>query len=75
MRELIDVRDFIQANYTPYEGDASFLTGPTDRTRAVRAKVGSLFLEERARGILDVDVTTPRRSPRMRPVGSAGTAN
>ncbi|MFF3448316.1 formate C-acetyltransferase [Streptomyces sp. NPDC002667] len=58
-RELIDVRDFIQANYTPYEGDASFLAGPTDRTRAVWAKVGSLFPEERARGILDVDVTTP----------------
>ncbi|MFF3201067.1 formate C-acetyltransferase [Streptomyces sp. NPDC002962] len=58
-RELIDVRDFIQANYTPYEGDASFLTGPTDRTRAVWAKVGSLFPEERARGILDVDAATP----------------
>ncbi|MDW4911083.1 formate C-acetyltransferase [Streptomyces sp. ADMS] len=57
--ELIDVRDFIQANYTPYEGDASFLTGPTDRTRAVWEKVSSLFPEERARGILDVDVTTP----------------
>ncbi|WP_062643513.1 formate C-acetyltransferase [Streptomyces maremycinicus] len=58
-RELIDVRDFIQANYTPYEGDASFLTGPTDRTRAVWEKVGSLFPEERARGILDVDPATP----------------
>lgn len=58
-RELIDVRDFIQANYTPYEGDAAFLTGPTDRTRAVWEKVGALFPEERARGILDVDVTTP----------------
>ncbi|KUN86411.1 formate C-acetyltransferase [Streptomyces griseoruber] len=58
-RELIDVRDFIQANYTPYEGDASFLTGPTDRTRAVWEKVASLFPEERARGILDVDATTP----------------
>ncbi|WP_416981898.1 formate C-acetyltransferase [Streptomyces sp. T028] len=58
-RELIDVRDFIQANYVPYEGDASFLSGPTDRTRAVWEKVASLFPEERARGILDVDVTTP----------------
>ncbi|WP_329281850.1 formate C-acetyltransferase [Streptomyces sp. NBC_01451] len=58
-RDLIDVRDFIQANYTPYEGDASFLTGSTDRTRAVWEKVSSLFPEERARGILDVDVTTP----------------
>ncbi|MFJ1967342.1 formate C-acetyltransferase [Streptomyces sp. NPDC087903] len=58
-RELIDVRDFIQANYTPYQGDASFLTGPTDRTRAVWEKVSSLFPEERARGILDVDAATP----------------
>ncbi|MEW2048040.1 formate C-acetyltransferase [Streptomyces sp. NPDC005476] len=58
-RELIDVRDFIQANYTPYEGDASFLTRATDRTRAVWERVGSLFPEERARGILDVDSTTP----------------
>ncbi|MGW3652577.1 formate C-acetyltransferase [Streptomyces sp. NPDC000878] len=58
-RELIDVRDFIQANYTPYEGDASFLRGPTDRTRAVWEKVSSLFPEERARGILDVDTATP----------------
>lgn len=30
--EHIDVRDFIQRNYTPYEGDASFLSGPTDKT-------------------------------------------
>ena len=58
-RERIDVRDFIQANYTPYEGDAAFLTGPTDRTRAVWEKVSALFPEERARGILDVDTATP----------------
>ncbi|KOV62224.1 formate acetyltransferase [Streptomyces sp. NRRL WC-3618] len=57
--ELIDVRDFIQANYTPYEGDASFLTGATARTRAVWERVGALFPEERARGILDVDTATP----------------
>ncbi|MCX5563118.1 hypothetical protein [Streptomyces sp. NBC_00038] len=31
-RERIDVRDFIQANYMPYEGDSAFLTGPTDRS-------------------------------------------
>lgn len=37
-RERVDVRDFVQANYTPYEGDASFLAGPTDRTRAVWEK-------------------------------------
>ncbi|MFE6828442.1 formate C-acetyltransferase [Streptomyces sp. NPDC057690] len=58
-RELIDVRDFIQANYAPYEGDASFLTGATARTRAVWERVGALFPQERARGILDVDAATP----------------
>ncbi|QOV34675.1 formate C-acetyltransferase [Streptomyces ferrugineus] len=58
-RERVDVRGFIQDNYTPYEGDASFLTGPTDRTRAVWEKVSALFPQERARGILDVDTATP----------------
>lgn len=58
-RERIDVRDFIQANYTPYEGDSSFLAGPTGRTRAVWGKVGALFPEERRRGVLDVDGATP----------------
>jgi formate C-acetyltransferase len=57
--EHVDVRDFIQANYTPYEGDAAFLTGPTDRTRTVWDKVSALFPEERRRGILDVDPATP----------------
>ena len=55
----VDVRDFIQANYTPYEGDSAFLTGPTDRTRAVWEKVSALFPEERRRGILDVDTAIP----------------
>ncbi|MET7695713.1 formate C-acetyltransferase [Streptomyces sp. NPDC005483] len=58
-RTHIDVRDFVQANYTPYEGDASFLTGPTERTRSVWRKVSALFPEERRRGILDVDTATP----------------
>ncbi|KAF5990758.1 formate C-acetyltransferase [Streptomyces sp. WAC00263] len=58
-RECVDVRDFIQANYTPYEGDAAFLAGPTDRTRTVWEKVSALFPEERRRGILDVDTATP----------------
>ncbi|GHF36438.1 formate acetyltransferase [Streptomyces griseosporeus] len=58
-RERIDVRDFVQATYTPYEGDASFLTGPTRRTRAVWEKVSALFPEERRRGIHDVDPATP----------------
>ncbi|MFJ9898315.1 formate C-acetyltransferase [Streptomyces sp. NPDC091280] len=58
-RERIEVRDFIQANFTPYEGDATFLSGPTGRTRAVWEKVGALFPEERRKGILDVDTATP----------------
>ncbi|MFI0966293.1 formate C-acetyltransferase [Streptomyces sp. NPDC021080] len=58
-RERIDVRDFIQANYTPYEGDAAFLTGPTERTRTVWGEVSALFPEERRKGILDVDTATP----------------
>ena len=52
-RDRIDVRDFIQANYTPYEGNSAFLTGPTERTRAVWNKVSALFPEERRRGILE----------------------
>ncbi|MEN8654258.1 formate C-acetyltransferase [Streptomyces sp. 21So2-11] len=58
-RERIDVRDFIQANYTPYEGGSDFLTGPTERTLAVWGKVTALFPEERRKGILDVDTATP----------------
>ncbi|WP_189839226.1 formate C-acetyltransferase [Streptomyces umbrinus] len=58
-RDQIDVRDFIQANYTPYAGDAGFLVGPTDRTRGVWGKVSALFPEERRRGIFDVDTATP----------------
>ncbi|WP_314225047.1 formate C-acetyltransferase [Streptomyces zaehneri] len=66
-RERIDVRDFIQANYTPYEGDAAFLAGPTERTRAVWEKVSSLFPEERRRGILDVDPGNPSTITSHRP--------
>ncbi|MBB2747228.1 pyruvate formate lyase family protein [Microbispora sp. NBRC 16548] len=63
----MDVRDFIQANYTPYEGDESFLTGPTERTRAVWAEVSDLFPEERRRGVYDVDTTTPSSITAHRP--------
>lgn len=58
-RERIDVRAFIQDNYTPYEGDESFLAGATGRTRAVWAKITELLPEERRRGVYDVDVTKP----------------
>ncbi|WP_215796347.1 formate C-acetyltransferase [Paludibacterium paludis] len=52
--QRIDVRGFIQSNYRPYEGDAAFLAGATERTRAVWAKLEELFREERARGVLAV---------------------
>ncbi len=58
-RDAIDVRDFVQRNYTPYEGDASFLAGPTERTTSVWAKLSEMFPEEREKGVYDVDATTP----------------
>jgi formate C-acetyltransferase len=58
-QDRVDVRDFIQRNYTPYEGDASFLAGPTARTTHVWDTVSALFPEERAKGVYDVDAHTP----------------
>jgi formate C-acetyltransferase len=56
----IDVRDFIHRNLRPYEGDASFLEGPTERTTVVWDQLSALMREERARGgVLDVDPSTP----------------
>lgn len=52
----IDVRDFIQKNYTPYGGDERFLAGTTERTDSVRARVEELLIEETKKGgVLDVD--------------------
>ena len=50
----INVRDFIQKNYTPYEGDDSFLAGPTERTKELWNKVLELYKEETEKGVLDV---------------------
>ncbi|MEU8404444.1 formate C-acetyltransferase [Nonomuraea sp. NPDC048892] len=58
-RSRVDVRAFIQDNYTPYAGDEGFLSGPTERTLAVWGKVSALFPEERRRGVYDVDAKTP----------------
>ena len=56
----IDVRDFIQLNYTPYEGDASFLAGPTEKTLRVWNTLEEKYLsEERKKRILDIDTDTP----------------
>ena len=52
----INVRDFIQRNYTPYDGDDSFLEGPTDDTKALWGQVLELSEEERKKGgVLDMD--------------------
>lgn len=55
----INVRSFIQHNYTPYEGDASFLEGPTQRTAALWEEVLELMREESAKGILDAETLKP----------------
>ena len=55
-KEEVNVRDFIQKNYTPYYGDESFLAGPTDATNKLWGKLQELQKEERAKGgVLDMD--------------------
>src|SRR5207344_3410775 len=50
----INVRAFIQLNYTPYDGDASFLAPATARTTELWGKLTALFVEERKKGVLDI---------------------
>jgi len=50
----INVRDFIQQNYEPYEGDESFLAGATERTKKLWEQLNELFVEERQKGVLDI---------------------
>src|SRR5262249_57687928 len=50
----VDVREFIQKNYTPYEGDERFLAGATERTKKLWQRLGPLFEEERKKGVLAV---------------------
>ena len=52
----IDVRDFIQKNYTQYDGDESFLTGASERTNLVWNRCTDLLKEELKKGVLDIDV-------------------
>jgi formate C-acetyltransferase len=52
----INVRDFIQQNYQPYDGDAAFLTGATPRTQKIWSTLQNLFVEERKKGVLDVSL-------------------
>ncbi len=50
----INVRWFLQQNYTPYEGDGAFLAPPTERTRGIWQRLQALFVEERKKGVLDI---------------------
>lgn len=56
----INVRDFIQNNYTPYEGDSSFLTGTTEKTKKLWDEVLELYKKEKesSGGVLDIDTKT-----------------
>lgn len=54
-RHLVNVRNFIQKNYTPYEGDEGFLTSTTERTDRVWEKAHVLIVEEVQKGIIDVE--------------------
>ena len=56
----INVRDFIQRNYTPYEGDSSFLTGTTEKTKKLWDEVLVLYKKEKESngGVLDIDTKT-----------------
>jgi formate C-acetyltransferase len=55
----VDVREFIQANYTPYLGNAAFLEGPTRRTTGLWAKLQELLKQEQKKGVLDVSADKP----------------
>ena len=54
-RHLVNVRNFIQKNYTPYEGDESFLAGISKKTKKVWSKAHDLIVEEIQKGIIDVE--------------------
>ena len=57
--KTIDVSEFIKNNCTPYYGDDSFLSGPTQRTMYMWSKVSELMKEEHKKGVIDADTTTP----------------
>ena len=56
----INVRDFIQHNYTPYTGDDSFLVGPTAKTTALWDKLTEMFKVEREKGVYDAEQKLPQ---------------
>ena len=55
----IDVRNFIQTNYTPYEGDDTFLVESTERTHAIWNKLTEMFKVEREKGVYDTETKKP----------------
>jgi formate C-acetyltransferase len=55
----VDVRDFIQNNYTPYEGDESFLKGATARTKGIWDKLTPMLKVEREKGVYDISIDRP----------------
>lgn len=58
-KKEIDVRNFIQSNYTPYEGDSKFLAGPTESTKKLWNEVLELYKKEKENGgVLDIDTKT-----------------
>ena len=58
--KTVNVRDFIQRNYTAYEGNNEFLAGPTESTKDLWNDVLDLFAQERAKdGVLDMDTSIP----------------
>ena len=56
----INVRDFIQSNYTPYEGDDSFLVASSEKTRRVWNKLTEMFKVEREKGVYDAETKLPQ---------------
>ncbi len=59
-KQEINVRDFIQRNYTPYSGDGSFLQDSTDKTRKVWSKLTEMFQTEREKGVYDAETREPQ---------------
>jgi formate C-acetyltransferase len=58
LQTCIDVRGFIQKNYTPYDGDESFLSGPSEKTRSLWSKCEKLLRDELSKGVLKIDTET-----------------
>lgn len=59
-KKEINVRDFIQSNYIPYEGDDSFLVNSTEKTKKVWDKLTEMFKVERAKGVYDAETKMPQ---------------